>query len=68
MLEALLPKSATRVVVYLEPINVRSGVKKPALGCGLGDPSEGFREDLHEFDVREILQPDCVFCGARTSS
>src|SRR5690606_16142101 len=37
MLEALLPKSATRVVVYLEPINVRSGVKKPALGCGLGD-------------------------------
>ena len=33
MLEALLPRSATRVVVYLEPINVRSGVKKLGSIC-----------------------------------
>ena len=33
MLEALLPKSATRVVVYLEPINVRSSVKKLGSIC-----------------------------------
>ena len=33
MLEALLPKSATRVVVYLEPINVRWGVQKLGAFC-----------------------------------
>ncbi|MEY4551180.1 MAG: hypothetical protein RL685_7375 [Pseudomonadota bacterium] len=33
MLEALLPKSATRVVVYLQPINVRWGAKKLGTFC-----------------------------------
>jgi hypothetical protein len=33
MLEAFLPKSATRVVVYLEPINVRWGVEKLGAFC-----------------------------------
>lgn len=33
MLEAFLPKSATRVVVYLEPINVRWGVHKLGAFC-----------------------------------
>jgi hypothetical protein len=33
MLEAFLPKSATRVVVYLEPINVRWGVQKLGVFC-----------------------------------
>jgi hypothetical protein len=33
MLEAFLPKSATRVVVYLEPINVRWGVQKLGAFC-----------------------------------
>ena len=33
MLEAFLPKSATRVVVYLQPINVRWGMKKLSAFC-----------------------------------
>ena len=33
MLEAFLPKSATRVVVYLEPINLRQGTDKLAKLC-----------------------------------
>ena len=33
MLEAFLPKSATRVVVYLEPVNVRQGAQKLARFC-----------------------------------
>lgn len=33
MLEAFLPKSATRVVVYLEPINVRWGAQKLGAFC-----------------------------------
>jgi hypothetical protein len=33
MLEVFLPKSATRVVVYLRPINVRWGVKKLGAFC-----------------------------------
>jgi hypothetical protein len=33
MLEALLPPSATRVVVYLDPINVRWGAKKLGTFC-----------------------------------
>jgi len=33
MLEAFLPKSATRVVVYLQPINVRWGAKKLGTFC-----------------------------------
>lgn len=33
MLEAFLPKSAKRVVVYLEPINVRWGVEKLGAFC-----------------------------------
>ncbi len=33
MLEAFLPKSATRVVVYLEPINVRWSVQKLGAFC-----------------------------------
>ena len=33
MLEAFLPKSATRVVVYLHPINVRWGVRKLGTFC-----------------------------------
>jgi hypothetical protein len=33
MLEAFLPKSAIRVVVYLEPVNVRQGVEKLARIC-----------------------------------
>ena len=33
MLKAFLPKSATRVVVYLEPINVRWGVQKLGAFC-----------------------------------
>lgn len=33
MLEAFLPKSATRVVVYLEPVNVRQGAERLARFC-----------------------------------
>ena len=33
MLKAFLPKSATQVVVYLEPINVRWGVQKLCAFC-----------------------------------
>ena len=33
MLEAFVPKSATRVVVYLQPINVRWGAKKLGTFC-----------------------------------
>jgi len=33
MLDAFLPKSATRVVVYLQPINVRWGAKKLGAFC-----------------------------------
>ena len=33
MLEMFLPKSATRVVVYLQPINVRWGAKKLGTFC-----------------------------------
>ncbi len=33
MIEALLPQSATRVVVYLQPINVRWGVEKLGSLC-----------------------------------
>jgi hypothetical protein len=33
MLEAVLPQSATRVVVYLNPINVRWGAKKLGTFC-----------------------------------
>jgi hypothetical protein len=33
MIEALLPRSTTRVVVYLEPINVRWGAKKLGAFC-----------------------------------
>jgi len=33
MLEAFLPKSAKRVVIYLEPINVRLGMDKLAQLC-----------------------------------
>jgi hypothetical protein len=33
MLEAFLPKSATRVVVYLQPINIRWGAKKLGTFC-----------------------------------
>ncbi len=33
MLEPFLPKTATRVVVYLEPINVRWGVQKLGAFC-----------------------------------
>jgi hypothetical protein len=32
-IEAFLPRSATRVVVYLQPINVRRGVKKLGTFC-----------------------------------
>ena len=33
MLQAFLPQSASRVVVYLEPINVRWGAKKLGVFC-----------------------------------
>ncbi len=33
MIEALLPQSTTRVVVYLNPINVRWGAKKLGAFC-----------------------------------
>ena len=33
MLEAFLPKSAKRIVIYLEPINVRQGAEKLARFC-----------------------------------
>lgn len=33
MLQAFLPQSATRVVVYLEPINIRWGAKKLGVIC-----------------------------------
>ena len=33
MLQAFLPQSAQRVVVYLEPINVRWGAKKLGMFC-----------------------------------
>ncbi|HWO11119.1 MAG TPA: IS66 family insertion sequence element accessory protein TnpB [Polyangiaceae bacterium] len=33
MLQAFLPQSATRVVVYLEPINIRWGTRKLGVFC-----------------------------------
>ena len=33
MIEAFLPKTAKRVVVYLKPINVRRGVNKLSSLC-----------------------------------
>jgi hypothetical protein len=46
MIETLLPRSTTRVVVYLEPINVRWGAKKLGAFC---------REVLH-------MEPDYSTC------
>lgn len=46
MLETLLPKSSTRVVVYLEPINVRWGARKLDALC---------REVMH-------IEPDASTC------